>query len=131
MMLSLDTAYRSFGGEVEASSTPTICRLPDSRRHQLWAIAPCACRAICVGHYRVAGCAHSDPLEISRVKAAESLAGREVRESELGASWIFGLRSARYSFKPSCRRSARSQSPIFGRTTNKWFVACCIGVAWS
>src|SRR5947207_10219204 len=39
MMLSLDTAYRSFGGEVEASSTPTICRLPDSRRHQLWAIA--------------------------------------------------------------------------------------------
>src|SRR3981189_965264 len=40
MMLFLDTAYRSFGGEVEASSTPTICRLPDSRRHQLWAIAP-------------------------------------------------------------------------------------------
>src|ERR1700676_4936931 len=41
MMLSLDTAYRSFGGEVEASGTPTICRLPDSRRHQLSAIAPC------------------------------------------------------------------------------------------
>src|ERR1700719_1001417 len=41
MMLSLDTAYRSFCGEVEASSTPTICRLPDSRRHQLWAIARC------------------------------------------------------------------------------------------
>src|ERR1700731_1198506 len=40
MMLSLDTAYRSFGGEVEASSTPTICRLPDSCRHQLSAIAP-------------------------------------------------------------------------------------------
>src|SRR5665647_3879362 len=39
MMLSLDTAYRSFDGEVEASSTPTICRLSDSRRHQLWAIA--------------------------------------------------------------------------------------------
>src|SRR6266404_3451281 len=39
MMLSLDTAYRSFGGEVEASNTPTICRLPDSRRHQLSAIA--------------------------------------------------------------------------------------------
>jgi hypothetical protein len=38
-MLSLDTAYRSFGGEVEALSTPTICRLPDSRRHQLSAIA--------------------------------------------------------------------------------------------
>ncbi|MGY4502594.1 hypothetical protein ACVWYH_006551 [Bradyrhizobium sp. GM24.11] len=35
----MDTAYRSFGGEVEASSTPTICRLPDSRRHQLPAIA--------------------------------------------------------------------------------------------
>jgi len=39
LMISLDTAYRSFGGEVEASSTPTICRLPDSRRHQLSAIA--------------------------------------------------------------------------------------------
>src|ERR1700722_16903891 len=39
MTLSLGTAYPSFGGEVEASSTPTICRLPDSRRHQLWAIA--------------------------------------------------------------------------------------------
>ena len=39
MTLSLDTAYRSFGGEVEASSTPTICRLADSRRHQLSAIA--------------------------------------------------------------------------------------------
>src|SRR6266404_6936288 len=41
MTLSLGTAYRSFGGEVEASSTPTICRLPDSRRHQLSAIARC------------------------------------------------------------------------------------------
>src|SRR6266446_4023099 len=40
MMLSFDTAYRSFGGEVEASSTPTICRLSDSCRHQLSAIAP-------------------------------------------------------------------------------------------
>src|SRR6266487_4175056 len=44
MTLSLDTAYRFFGGEVEASSTPTICGLPDSRRHQLWAIAPADCR---------------------------------------------------------------------------------------
>src|ERR1700687_5062842 len=40
MTLSLGTAYRSFGGEVEASSSPTLCRLPASRRHQLWAIAP-------------------------------------------------------------------------------------------
>ena len=38
--VSFDTAYRSFSGEVEASSTPTICCLTDSRRHQLWAIAP-------------------------------------------------------------------------------------------
>ena len=43
MMLSLDTAYRSFGGEVEALSTPTICRPPDSRRHQLSAIAHAFC----------------------------------------------------------------------------------------
>src|ERR1017187_2763018 len=48
MMLSLGTAYRSFGGEVEASSTPTICRLPDSRRHQLWAIALAPYTAITV-----------------------------------------------------------------------------------
>src|SRR3979490_3455205 len=48
MMLSLDTAYRSFGGEVEASSTPTICRLSDSRRHQLWAIARAG--AVSFGH---------------------------------------------------------------------------------
>src|ERR1700738_2858179 len=39
MMLSLDTAYRSFGGEVEALSNPTIAPLPDPRRHQLSAIA--------------------------------------------------------------------------------------------
>jgi hypothetical protein len=44
----LDTAYRSFGGEVEASSTPTICRLPDSRRHQLSAIAPCGLRPLII-----------------------------------------------------------------------------------
>src|SRR5215475_7165502 len=49
MMLSLDTAYRSFGGEVEASSTPTICRLPDSRRHQLSAIALLRLAAATVG----------------------------------------------------------------------------------
>jgi hypothetical protein len=34
MTLSLETAYRSFSGEVEVTSSPTICRLPDSRRHQ-------------------------------------------------------------------------------------------------
>src|SRR6266850_4349075 len=39
MTLSLGTAYRSFGGEMEASSTPMICRLLDSCRHQLSAIA--------------------------------------------------------------------------------------------
>ena len=32
-------AYYSFGGEVEASTTPTICRLPDLPRHQLSTIA--------------------------------------------------------------------------------------------
>src|SRR5436190_7289344 len=33
------TAYHSFGGEVEASNTPTIRRLTPSRRHQLSLIA--------------------------------------------------------------------------------------------
>jgi hypothetical protein len=55
MMLSLDTAYRSFGGEVEASSTPTICRLSDSRRHQLWAIAHNLAATIAALQGRLAG----------------------------------------------------------------------------
>jgi hypothetical protein len=37
--LSWVTAYHSFGGEVEASNTPTIRRLTPSRRHQLSRIA--------------------------------------------------------------------------------------------
>src|SRR6516162_3298808 len=37
--LALVTAYHSFGGEVEASSTPTIRRLTTSCRHQLSLIA--------------------------------------------------------------------------------------------
>jgi hypothetical protein len=38
--LEFDTAYHSFDGEVEASTTPTICRLLDLHRHQLSTIAP-------------------------------------------------------------------------------------------
>jgi hypothetical protein len=38
-MLSLDTAYRSFGGEVEARTPPRYAAFPDSRPHQLSAIA--------------------------------------------------------------------------------------------
>src|SRR5208282_1251493 len=40
MILSWVTAYHSFGGEVEASNTPTIRRLTPSRRHQLPRITP-------------------------------------------------------------------------------------------
>src|SRR6516225_262665 len=50
--LALVTAYHSFGGEVEASSTPTIRRLTPSCRHQLSLIAPLA----------VTGAARSDVL---------------------------------------------------------------------
>src|SRR2546430_859775 len=39
MTLMSVTAYHSFGGEVEASSTPTIRRLTPSCRHQLLRIA--------------------------------------------------------------------------------------------
>src|SRR5437773_5739392 len=39
MTLVSVTAYHSFGGEVEASNTPTIRRLTPSRRHQLSLIA--------------------------------------------------------------------------------------------
>ncbi len=40
MKLVSVTAYHSFGGEVEASNTPTIRRLTPSCRHQLPRIAP-------------------------------------------------------------------------------------------
>jgi len=59
--LSLDTAYRSFGGELEASSTPRCAAFSDSRRHRLPAIAlnhggPAVCgverqlQSVCAGH---------------------------------------------------------------------------------
>src|SRR6478735_5037496 len=93
MMLSLDTAYRSFGGEVEASSTPTICRLPDSRRHQLSAIAPesgAAADASQIPKYSLIGAfswpeavlqdiARTNPMNPRRVIALSSLARRNVR----------------------------------------------------
>src|SRR5271163_4294204 len=40
MTLVSVTAYHSFGGEVQASNTPTIRRLTPSCRHQLPRIAP-------------------------------------------------------------------------------------------
>src|SRR5438477_3487666 len=67
MMLSLDTAYRSFGGEVEASSTPTICRLPDSRRHQLSAIAPQPVRLGSKATEMACSCDVRFPLESDRL----------------------------------------------------------------
>src|SRR3982074_2343702 len=70
MTLSLDTAYRSFGGEVEASSTPTICRLPDSRRHQLSAIAP-ACGAALV--FGITHIRRAPPVETSVATAAPTV----------------------------------------------------------
>jgi hypothetical protein len=68
----LDTAYRSFGGEVEASSTPTICRLSDSRRHQLWAIARLISKK-CLGHTRLR-LFYSRPLLAARACAKRAAA---------------------------------------------------------
>ena len=52
MTLECHTAYHSFDGEVEASTTPTICRLLDLYRHQLSAITQLAAdqelRAVCI-----------------------------------------------------------------------------------
>src|SRR5712664_942221 len=77
MMLSLDTAYRSFGGEVEASSTPTICRLSDSRRHQLWAIAPTRfCRTRTAPLVLRGLIAHSTRLPCNRSRARRCRAHR-------------------------------------------------------
>src|SRR5439155_5903761 len=49
------TAYHSFGGEVEASNTPTIRRLTPSCRHQLSPIAPPQTRPLALRdrHHRV------------------------------------------------------------------------------
>src|SRR5664280_576864 len=49
MRLSWVMAYHSFGGEVEASNTPTIRRLTPSRRHQLLRITHT--QAICGPHH--------------------------------------------------------------------------------
>jgi len=76
MTLSLDTAYRSFGGEVEASSTPTICRLPDSRRHQLSAIAL---------HLRKSHGRESVQLRFNRSHALNALRGDRIGINDLGA----------------------------------------------
>src|SRR5438105_8106875 len=49
------TAYHSFGGEVEASNTPTIRRLTPSCRHQLLRIALClVCQGTCRQAQRIA-----------------------------------------------------------------------------
>src|SRR5437868_14259506 len=51
MTLVSVTAYHSFGGEVEASNTPTIRRLTPSCRHQLSPIAQLvACAASFYAH---------------------------------------------------------------------------------
>jgi hypothetical protein len=76
-MLSLDTAYRSFGGEVEASSTPTMCRLSDSRRHQLWAIA--------LGHSEAIHCAakgHSGAILVNNQRHYETAGASALREAK-------------------------------------------------
>src|SRR2546423_12727540 len=80
MTLSLDTAYRSFGGEVEASSTPTICRLPDSRRHQLSAIAPLG----------PADAGQADPDRPGNLRVATAGIGRQqnLRPLELAGSML-------------------------------------------
>src|SRR3981189_1314927 len=85
MTLSLDTAYRSFGGEVEASSTPTICRLPDSRRHQLSAIAHLWRQRILLG-------AHVSTIRLGkrRVIPAVGLCMKVSAGQSKGASRIVG-----------------------------------------
>jgi hypothetical protein len=55
------TAYHSFGGEVEASNTPTIRRLTPSCRHQLPRIAPR--RPVLTGWRPDAGIAGGDGIE--------------------------------------------------------------------
>jgi hypothetical protein len=78
MMLSLDTAYRFFGGEVEASSTSTISRLSDSRSHQLSAIAPPA---------------HSQALRTSAQRSSDALHVAELEASvaDYVRLWVLDL----------------------------------------
>src|SRR5712691_5036484 len=49
------TAYHSFGGEVEASNTPTIRRLTPSCRHQLSPIAPARMLGVTLQSHEVQG----------------------------------------------------------------------------
>src|SRR6478609_5241892 len=104
MTLSLDTAYRSFGGEVEASSTPTICRLSDSRRHQLSAIALGGHRKPVLDPHRafiVERITQTPHLTLHGLKA--ELAARGVKASH-NAVWLFlrreGLRFKKNTVRP-------------------------------
>src|SRR3954454_13534644 len=85
MMLSLDTAYRSFGGEVEASSTPTICRLSDSPRHQLSAIALGRTGSTCE-YGRFSGFGGTGKLTSEKGESQSQRSLRSKVTSSLGAS---------------------------------------------
>ncbi|MGY4502013.1 AraC-like DNA-binding protein [Bradyrhizobium sp. GM24.11] len=79
----MDTAYRSFGGEVEASSTPTICRLSDSRRHQLSAIALRILTASCTSIRREGVRQEGDLLYFCMTLTGTTVGSRSGREMVL------------------------------------------------
>src|ERR1700689_1307212 len=81
MMLSLDTAYRSFGGEVEGASTPTKCRLSDSHRHQLWAIA--RTRYWCLTHKADATAKYGRPAMACRAAHLPPILPHEILDLDL------------------------------------------------
>src|SRR6202048_5118817 len=112
MTLSLDTAYRSFGGEVEASSTPTICRLPDSRRHQLWAIAP-----------------PGAPQTARVVAACDSAFPFERQGRLLRSRSISGLcsRSLHSGLQPPCLRFAAAVTGRHARLGSRLLAKLCRG----
>src|ERR1700737_519607 len=112
MTLSLDTAYRSFGGEVEASSTPTICRLPDSRRHQLWAIAPPGAPQTA---RVVAACDSAFPFERQ---------GRLLRSRSISGLYSRSLHSG---LQPPCLRFATAVTGRHARLGSRLLARLCRG----
>src|ERR1700758_1656219 len=104
------TAYHSFGGEVEASNTPTIRRLIPSRRHQISSIAREENRIAAIRH------AHNARVHGRDDATALALAGFVIGLLEHDHATAADAFEAALSLSPSSAFSYRLGSVIAGRT---------------
>ena len=128
------TVYHSFGGEVEASNTPTIRRLTPSCRHQLPRIAPAKPRS-CEPFEKIwrtenhlnAAAQTSGRLKMRRLtdELADFALVGDPKQSHLEIShvWSNGLhftaKMALFTSSRSSTRAARNSSQTFQLTSVK------------